>query len=83
MGGEVVEFASLKVEGVGSEADLDFGVTVLLLPKEAEQFTEMKRCDIADDGSVIGEFGNFACITDSVFEISGGIDQFQIESLFA
>ena len=54
MGGEVVEFASLKVEGVRSETDLDFGVTVLLLPKEAEKFTEMKWGDIADDGSVIG-----------------------------
>ncbi len=83
MGGEVVEFTSLKVEGVGSEINLDFGVAVLLLPKEAEQFTEMKRGDIAYDGRVIGEFGNFSCITDSVFEISGGIDQFQIESLFA
>ena len=83
MGGEVVEFASLKVEGVGPEINLDFGVTVLFLPKKAEQFTKMKRGYIADDGRVIGEFGNFACITDSVFEISGGIDQFQIESLFA
>ena len=83
MGGEVVKFASLKVEGVGSETDLDFGVTVLLLPKEAEQFTKMKRGDIANDGRVIGELGDFACITDGVFEISGGIDQFQIESLFS
>ena len=83
MGGEVVKFASLKVEGVGSETDLDFGVTVLLLPKEAEQFTKMKGGDIANDGRVIGEFGDFACITDGVIEISGGIDQFQIESLFS
>ena len=83
MGGEVVEFASLKVEGVGSEADLDFGVTVLLLPKKAEQFTEMKRGDIADDGCVIGQFSDFTCITDGVLEISGSIDQFQVESLFA
>ena len=83
MGGEVVEFASLKVEGVWPEINLDFGVTLLLLPKEAEQFTKIKRGDIADDGSVIGEFGDFACITDSVFEISGSIDQFQIEGLFA
>ena len=83
MGREVVEFAGLKVEGVGPEINLDFGVTVLLLTKEAEQFTEMKRGDIADDGCVGGEFSDFACITDSVFEISGGIDQFQIEGLFA
>jgi len=83
VGGEVVEFASLKVEGVRSETDLDFGVTVLFLPKKAEQFTEMKRGDIADDGSVIGEFSDFACITDGVLEISGSIDQFQIESLFS
>ena len=83
MGGEIVKFASLKVEGVGSEADLDFGVTVLLLPKEAEQFTEMKRGDIANDGSVIGEFSDFACITYGVLKISGSIDQFQVESLFA
>ena len=83
MGGEVVEFASLKVEGVGPEINLDFGVTVLLLPKKAEQFTKMKRGDIADDGCVVGEFGDFACITDGVFEISGSIDQFQIESLLA
>ena len=83
MGGEVVEFASLKVEGVGSETDLDFGVAVLFLPKKAEKFTEMKWGDIANDGRVIGEFGDFACITDGVIEISGGIDQFQIESLLA
>ena len=83
MGREVVEFASLKVEGVRSEADLDFGVTVLLLPKKAEQFTKMKWGDIADDGRVIGEFGDFACITYGVLKISGGIDQFQIESLFS
>ena len=83
MGGEVVEFASLKVEGVGPEINLDFGVTVLLLPKKAEQFTKMKRGDIADDGSVIGEFGDFTCITNGVLEISGSIDQFQIESLFS
>ena len=83
MGREVVEFASLKVEGVRSETDLDFGVTVLFLPKKAEQFTEMKRGDIADDGRVVGEFSDFACITDGVLEISGGIDQFKIESLLA
>ena len=83
MGGEVVEFASLKVEGVGPEINLDFGVTVLLLPKKAEQFTKMKRGDIADDGRVVGEFGDFACITDGVLKISGSIDQFQIESLLA
>ncbi len=83
MGGEVVEFAGLKMEGVRSETDLDFGATILFLPKKAEQFTEMKRGDIADDGSVIGEFSDFACITDGVLEISGGIDQFQIESLFS
>ncbi len=83
MGGEVVEFASLKVEGVGSETDLDFRVTVLFLPKKAEQFAEMKRGDIADDGCVIGDFGDFACITDGDLEISGSIDQFQIKSLFA
>ena len=83
MGGEVVEFASLKVEGVGSEINLDFGVAVLLLSKKAEQFAKMKRGDIANDGRVIGEFGDFACITDGVIEISGGIDQFQIESLFS
>ena len=71
------------MEGVRSETDLDFGVTVLLLPKEAEQFTEMKRGGIAYDGRVIGEFGNFACITDGVLEISGSIDQFKIESLFS
>ena len=74
MGGEIVKFASLKVEGVGSEADLDFGVTVLLLPKKAEQFTKMKWGDIANDGRVIGEFSDFACIGDGVLEISGGID---------
>ena len=74
MGREVVEFASLKVEGVGPEINLDFGVTVLLLPKKAEQFTKMKWGDIADDGRVIGEFGDFARITDGVLEISGGID---------
>ena len=83
MGGKGVEFASLKVEGVGSETDLDFGVAVLFLPKKAEKFTEMKWGDIANDGRVIGEFGDFACITDGVLEISGGIDQFQIESLFS
>ena len=83
MGGEVVEFASLKVEGVRSEINLDFGVAVLLLSKKAEQFTEMKRGDIADDGCVIGEFSDFACITDGVLKISGSIDQFQIESLFS
>jgi len=83
VGGKVVEFASLKVEGVRSETDLDFGVTVLFLPKKAEQFTEMKRGDIADDGCVVGEFSDFAGITDGVLEISGSIDQFQIESLFA
>lgn len=83
MGGEVVEFASLKVEGVGPEINLDFGVIVLLLPKKAEQFTKMKRGDIADDGRVIGEFGDFACIGDGVLEISGGINQLQIESLFS
>ena len=83
MGREVVEFASLKVEGVRSETDLDFGATVLFLPKKAEQFTKMKRGDIADDGSVIGEFSDFACITDGVLKISGSIDQFQIESLFS
>ena len=83
MGGKVVEFASLKVEGVGSEINLDFGVTVLFLSKKAEQFAKMKRGDIADDGSVIGEFSDFAGITDGVIEISGSIDQFQIESLFS
>ena len=83
MGGEGVEFAGLKMEGVRSETDLDFGVTVLFLPKKAEQFTEMKRGDIADDGRVIGEFSDFACITDGVLEISSSIDQFQIESLFS
>ena len=83
MGREVVEFASLKVEGVGSEINLDFGVAVLLLSKKAEQFAKMKRGDIADDGSVIGEFSDFAGITDGVIEISGSIDQFQIESLFS
>ena len=83
MGREIVEFAGLKVEGVGPEINLDFGVTVLLLTKEAEQFAKMKRGDIADDGSVIGEFGDFACITDGVLKISGSIDQFQVESLFA
>ena len=83
MGREIVEFAGLKVEGVGPEINLDFGVTVLLLTKEAEQFAKMKRGDIANDGRVIGEFGDFACITDGVIEISGGIDQFQIESLFS
>ena len=71
------------MEGVGPEINLDFGVTVLLLPKKAEQFAKMKRGDIADDGRVVGEFGDFACITDSVFEVSGSIDQFQIEGLFA
>ena len=82
MGGEVVEFASLKVEGVGSETDLDFGVTVLFLPKKAEQFTEMKRGDIADDGSVVGELGDFASVGDGVCKVTGGIDQIQLESAF-
>ena len=83
MGGEVVEFASLKVEGVRSETDLDFGVAVLLLSKKAEQFAKMKRGDIANDGRVFWKFGDFACITDGVLKISGGIDQFKIESLFS
>ncbi len=35
MGGEIVKFSGLKVEGFGDKADLNFGAGVLLLPKES------------------------------------------------
>ena len=74
MGGEIVKFASLKVEGVGSEADLDFGVGVLLLAEESEKSAKVKGGVVANDGSVLRELGNFTGIGNGVLQISRGID---------
>ena len=74
MGGEVVEFAGLKVEGVRSETDLDFGVGVLLLAEESEKSAKVEGGVVANDGSVLRELGNFTGIGDGVLQISRGID---------
>ena len=74
MVGEVVEFAGLEMKGFGDKADLNFGVCVVLLAQESEKFSEMERGGVADDGSIVGQFGNLAGIGDGVLKISGGID---------
>ena len=76
MGGEIVEFAGLEVKRFGNEADLNFCICVLLLAQKSEKFSEMERGGVADDGSIVGQFGNLAGIGDGVLKISGGIDQF-------
>lgn len=74
MVGEEVKFSSLKVEGVGNEADLNFGICVLLLAQEFEKFSKMERGGIADDGGIVRELGDLTGIGDGVLQIPGGID---------
>ncbi len=82
MGGEVVKFSGLKVEGFGDKADLNFGAGVLLLPKESQKSAKMKGGGVANDGSVGGQLGDFAGVGDGVCKVTGGIDQIQLESAF-
>ena len=74
VGGEIVKFSGLKVEGFGDKADLDFGVGVLLLAEESEKSAEVEGGVVANDGSVLRELGNFTGIGDGVLQISRGID---------
>ena len=82
MGGEVVKFSGLKVEGFGDKADLNFGAGVLLLSKESQKSAKMKGGGVANDGSVGGQLGDFAGVGDGVCKVTGGIDQIQLESAF-
>ena len=74
MGGEVVKFSGLKVEGLRDKADLDFGVGVLLLAEKSEKSAEVEGGVVANDGSVLGELGNFTGIGDGVLQIARGVD---------
>ena len=82
VGRKVVKFSGLKVEGFGDKADLNFGAGVLLLPKESQKSAEMEGGGVANDGSVGGQLGDFAGVGDGVCEVTGGIDQIQLESTF-
>jgi hypothetical protein len=82
VGRKVVKFSGLKVERFGDKADLNFGAGVLLLPKESQKSAKMKGGGVANDGSVGGQLGDFAGVGDGVCEVTGGIDQIQLESSF-
>lgn len=82
VGRKVVKFSGLKVEGFGDKADLNFGAGVLLLPKESQKSAKMKGGGVANDGSVGGQLGDFAGVGDGVCEVTGGINQIQLESAF-
>lgn len=83
MGGEVVKFAGLEAERFGEEADLEFGGGFRFLSQEAEHAAPVERSNVADDGSVLGQFGNLARIRIGVVEITGGVDQLELKSLLA
>ena len=74
MGGEVVKFSGLKVEGFGDKADLNFGVGILFLAEESKKSAEVEGGVVANDGSVLGELGNFTGIGDGVLQIASGVD---------
>ena len=46
------------------------------MSQEAEHAAPMERSDVADDGSVLGQFGDLARIRVGVVEITGGVDEF-------
>ena len=75
VGGEIVKLYGLEAEGFGEEADLDLGGGVALLAEETEETTPVERGDVADDGGVLGQFGNLAGIGIGVIEIAGGIHE--------
>ena len=76
MGGEVIELAGLEAEGFRKEADLELGGSFRLLPQEAENAAPVERSHVADDGSVLREFGDLPRVSQGVVQIAGGIDQF-------
>ena len=74
MGGEVVKFSGLKMEGLRDKADLNFGVGILFLAEESKKSAEVEGGGVANDGCVLGQLGNFTGIGDGVLQISRGID---------
>ena len=74
VGGEVVKFAGLETEGLREEADLDLGGGIALLAEETEESAPVKGGDVADDGSVLGQFCDLTGIGVGVVKIAGGID---------
>ena len=64
MGGEVVKFPRLKMEGFRTQVELDLAFG--FLPEKAEQFAQVKGNHVTDDRGVLRQFGDLPGIGDGV-----------------